>query len=80
MVTVLIMFTFVAGMLPVVGNLISNAVIVVISLGISPGVGGASALFLVLVHKLEVFYKCPAFVGGEFYARGCCGIALCRCW
>src|ERR1039457_4938489 len=55
MVTVLIIFTFLAGMLPVVGNLISNGVIVVISLGVSPGVGGASMLFLVLVHKLEYF-------------------------
>ncbi len=68
MVTVLIMFTFVAGMLPVVGNLISNAVIVVISLGISPGVGGASALFLVLVHKLEYFTN-ARIVGGEVHAR-----------
>lgn len=68
MVTVLIIFTFVAGMLPVVGNLISNAVIVVISLGISPGVGGASAVFLVLVHKLEYFTN-ARIVGGEVHAR-----------
>jgi predicted PurR-regulated permease PerM len=68
MVTVLIMFTFVAGMLPVVGNLISNAVIVVISLGISPGVGGASTVFLILVHKLEYFTN-ARIVGGEVHAR-----------
>ncbi len=68
MVTVLILFTFVTGMLPVVGNLVSNAVIVVISLGVSPGVGGASALFLVLVHKLEYFTN-ARIVGSEVHAR-----------
>ena len=68
MVSVLILFTFVTGMLPVVGNLVSNTIIVVISLGISPGVGGVSALFLVLVHKLEYFTN-ARIVGGEVHAR-----------
>jgi len=68
MMTMLIIFTFVAGMLPVVGNLISNAVIVVISLGVSPAVGGASLVFLVLVHKLEYFTNAK-IVGGEVHAR-----------
>lgn len=68
MLTILIIFTFLAGLLPVVGNLISNAAIVVISLGISPGVGGASAVFLVLVHKLEYFTNAK-IVGGEVHAK-----------
>ncbi|NVN93427.1 MAG: AI-2E family transporter [Desulfuromonadales bacterium] len=68
MVTVLIIFTFVAGLLPVVGNLISNAVIVVISLGVSPAVGGSSLVFLVLIHKLEYFTNAK-IVGGEVHAR-----------
>lgn len=51
----LVLLTFVAGLLPVLGNLISNTVIVVISLGVSPQVAAASLLFLVLVHKLEYF-------------------------
>ena len=68
MVSVLVLFTFVAGMLPVVGNLISNTVIVVIGLGISLEVGAASALFLVLVHKLEYFTN-ARIVGGEVHAR-----------
>ena len=42
-------------MLPVVGNLVSNTVIVVISLGVSLGAGIASLLFLVLIHKAEYF-------------------------
>jgi predicted PurR-regulated permease PerM len=67
MITLLILLTFVAGLLPVVGNLISNGTIVLISLGMSPGVGAASFLFLVLVHKLEYFTN-ARIVGGEVKA------------
>ena len=55
MATILVLLTFFVGMLPVVGNLISNTVIVVISLGVSLGVGVASLFFLVLIHKAEYF-------------------------
>jgi len=67
MVTLLILLTFVAGLLPVVGNLISNATIVLISLGVSPGVGAASLAFLVLIHKLEYFTN-ARIVAGEVKA------------
>jgi predicted PurR-regulated permease PerM len=66
-VTLLILLTFVAGLLPVVGNLISNATIFLISLGLSPGVGAASLAFLVLIHKLEYFTN-ARIVGGEVKA------------
>lgn len=55
MATILVLLTFVVGMLPVVGNLVSNTLIVVISLGVSLGAGIASLLFLVLIHKAEYF-------------------------
>ena len=48
-------FTFVCGMLPVVGNLISNTLIVGIAFGISPQMAAWSLAFLVLVHKTEYF-------------------------
>ena len=51
----LVVLTFVTGLLPVLGNLLSNTVIVVISLGVSVEVAAGSLLFLVLVHKLEYF-------------------------
>jgi len=54
-VKTLIALTFVVGMLPVIGNLISNTVIVVISLSVTLQVAGASLLFLVIIHKLEYF-------------------------
>lgn len=51
----LVAVTFVAGLLPVVGNLISNTVIVVVSLSVSPLAALGSLAFLVVVHKLEYF-------------------------
>ena len=51
----MIAVTFLAGLIPVLGNLISNFVIVLISLGYSFVVGVASLAFLVLIHKAEYF-------------------------
>lgn len=68
LLTVLIPLTFIAGMLPVIGNLISNAAIVVISLGVSSGAALASVLFLILIHKLEYFTN-ARIIGGDVHAR-----------
>ncbi|HEV8268323.1 MAG TPA: AI-2E family transporter [Thermoanaerobaculia bacterium] len=65
--TVLIV-TFVAGLIPVAGNLVSNTVIVVLSLGVSPWIGLASLAFLVTVHKLEYFLNAK-IVGGRINAQ-----------
>jgi predicted PurR-regulated permease PerM len=51
----LIGLTFLAGLIPVVGNLMSNTAIVAISLGVSLPVAGLSLAFLVAIHKLEYF-------------------------
>jgi predicted PurR-regulated permease PerM len=51
----MIAVTFFAGLLPVLGNLISNTVIVVVSLSVSPLVAAASLAYLVIIHKLEYF-------------------------
>lgn len=67
LLTVLIPLTFIAGLLPVVGNLISNAAIVLISLGMSPGVALASLVFLIAIHKLEYFTNAK-IVGGQVHA------------
>ena len=52
--TVLVI-AFIVGLIPVAGNLISNAVIITLSLGVSLYVALASLVFLVVVHKLEYF-------------------------
>lgn len=51
----LVAVTFFAGLLPVIGNIISNSIIVTLSLGVSPQIALASLGFLILVHKLEYF-------------------------
>ena len=60
--------TFVAGLLPVIGNLISNTVIVVVSLSVSSYVAGGSLVFLVVIHKLEYFMN-ARIVGSRIRAR-----------
>jgi predicted PurR-regulated permease PerM len=51
----LVMLTFIVGLLPIVGNLISNTMIVVIALGVSFKVAMLALVFLILIHKLEYF-------------------------
>jgi predicted PurR-regulated permease PerM len=60
--------TFIAGLLPVVGNLISNTVIVVVSLSISFVAAVSSLAFLVVIHKLEYFVN-ARIIGSRINAR-----------
>jgi len=64
----LILVTFVAGLLPVIGNLISNTVIVVVSLSVSLELAAASLAFLIVIHKLEYFINAK-IVGHHINAR-----------
>ncbi|HEX7111603.1 MAG TPA: AI-2E family transporter [Mizugakiibacter sp.] len=64
----MIAVTFVVGLLPVIGNLISNTVITVIALSVSPYVALAALAFLVVIHKLEYFLN-ARIVGNEIHAR-----------
>lgn len=51
----LVVITFIVGLLPVIGNLISNTIILVVSLSVSPEAAIASLVFLIVIHKLEYF-------------------------
>ena len=53
LVKTMIAVTFIAGLMPLLGNLVSNTVIVIVSLSVSLYVAVASLVFLVLIHKLE---------------------------
>jgi predicted PurR-regulated permease PerM len=64
----LVVLTFVVGMLPVIGNLISNTVVVVVGLSVSPYVAAAALIFLVVIHKLEYFLN-ARIVGAQINAR-----------
>jgi predicted PurR-regulated permease PerM len=47
--------TFICGLLPVVGNIISNTIVVMVGFTISPKMALIALIFLVVVHKLEYF-------------------------
>ena len=67
-VKTMVLVTFVVGLLPVLGNLISNTVIVIISLSHSLHVAAGSLAFLVVIHKLEYFVN-ARIIGGQIKAR-----------
>ena len=52
---VLIMVTFLCGLLPIVGNIISNTLIVFVAFTISPRMALVALIYLVVIHKLEYF-------------------------
>jgi predicted PurR-regulated permease PerM len=52
---VIIGITFLCGLLPVIGNLVSNSIIVGISFTLSPKHALGALIFLVVIHKLEYF-------------------------
>lgn len=64
----MVVVTFVVGLLPVIGNLISNTVIVIISLSVSPVLAIGSLAFLVVIHKLEYFVNARV-MGAQIHAR-----------
>lgn len=64
----IVALTFIAGLMPVLGNLISNTVIVVISLSKGIYVAAGSLGFLVFIHKLEYFVN-ARIIGGQIKAH-----------
>ena len=64
----MVAITFVVGLLPVIGNLISNTVIVIVSLSHSPEMGLISLGYLIVIHKLEYFLN-ARIVGSHISAR-----------
>lgn len=51
----MVALTFILGMLPIIGNLLSNTMIVIITLPFGLTAAAASLLFLMVLHKLEYF-------------------------
>ena len=49
----LITLTFLAGLVPIVGNLVCNSVITLVGLSVSPVTALACLIFLVVIHKAE---------------------------
>lgn len=64
----LIVITFCAGLLPILGNLISNTIIFIVSLSQGIWVAIGSLAYLIVIHKLEYFLN-ARIIGGQIRAR-----------
>ena len=64
----LIVLTFLLGLLPVIGNLISNTLITIVGLSLSIWVAVAALGYLILIHKVEYFLN-ARIVGGQISAK-----------
>lgn len=64
----MVVVTFLVGLLPVIGNLISNTILVIIGLSHSLHTAFGSLLFLMTIHKLEYFLNAK-IIGHHIDAR-----------
>ena len=64
----MILLTFLFGLLPVVGNLFSNTVIVVVSISYSFNIALISLAFLIAIHKTEYFLN-ARIIGARINAK-----------
>lgn len=64
----LIIITFLMGLIPVLGNLISNTIITLVGLSVAPWVAAVSLLYLIIIHKLEYLLNAK-IVGGHIDAK-----------
>jgi predicted PurR-regulated permease PerM len=68
LVKILLALTFVVGLIPIIGNLISNTAIVIVCLSQGVSVAAGSLVFLIAVHKLEYFLN-ARIIGAQINAR-----------
>lgn len=61
---VIVVITFLCGLLPIIGNLISNTVIFFIGLSQSVALGVVALLYLIILHKFEYFLN-SKIIGGK---------------
>jgi len=64
----LVFLTFVIGLLPIIGNLISNTTIVIVCLSQGLPIAAVSLIYLVVIHKLEYFLN-ARIIGSHINAR-----------
>jgi len=64
----MVLITFVTGLLPVVGNIISNTVVVVVSLSHSLQIATGSLVYMIVIHKLEYFLNAK-IIGSQINAK-----------
>ena len=64
----MIAITFLAGLIPVVGNIVSNTVIVIVALSYSLPIAIGSLVFMIVIHKLEYFLN-ARIIGSQINAK-----------
>ena len=64
----MVLITFITGLLPVIGNIISNAVVVTVSITHSVQIAFFSLLYMVFIHKFEYFLNAK-IIGTQINAR-----------
>ncbi|WP_041944100.1 AI-2E family transporter [Wigglesworthia glossinidia] len=64
----LIMATFVFGLIPIIGNFISNCILIASALSISLKISGIMLLYLVFIHKLEYFLNAK-IIGNRIHSK-----------
>ena len=64
----LIVLTFLLGLLPVIGNLMSNTLITIVGLSMSIWVAAPALGYLIVIHKVEYFLN-ARIVGGQISAK-----------
>lgn len=68
LVKTLVALTFIVGLMPIIGNLISNTAIVIVALSQGAHVAAASLGYLIVIHKLEYFLN-ARIIGSHINAR-----------
>lgn len=68
LVKILVALTFVVGLMPIIGNLVSNTAIVIVCLSQGVGLAAISLGYLVVIHKLEYFLN-ARIIGSHVNAR-----------
>ena len=68
LVKILVALTFIVGLLPIIGNLISNTAIVVVCLSQGVPLALTSLVYLVVIHKFEYFLN-ARIIGSHINAR-----------
>jgi predicted PurR-regulated permease PerM len=68
LVKTMIAVTFLVGLMPIIGNIISNTVIFLIALSVSPIAAIVALGYLIIIHKLEYFIN-ARIIGTRIRAR-----------
>lgn len=64
----MVAITFIMGLIPVLGNIVSNTVLVIVALSHSLQIAAASLLYMVAIHKAEYFLN-ARIIGAQVNAR-----------